>query len=740
LLKSKIMPRAPCQRSSVPNGSVQVGLETSKQVLGAEKDNQFSGSGWAAAAWQRRGSTWACARCDSSVGLQRDPADLDKSYCSACWASWEKPRSQGRKTATSGVSACARCGSPEGLQPDPADLETCCCPICWASRQKSHDRNCRSTVTAVTCSRCGSLDGLTQDPKYLDKCYCSDCWVAREKSQGSKSMRQIPSGLASASCARCGAKLADDGKCYCSACWSAWKQGTAATSTAGRSDCEVPLGDIQFSQSSISASFRDGQTLDATIDLLRDDACVIHQIPRIRVVRHQGKLVTMDNRRLYCFRMAFQDEKLVPVALFTDKASYGCAEFDSKLSTICGGHQVHIVGDKSCTKEVSLPAESDWFVRPRLRSIQLSIGAKLHIVGKSLLRVVGTQRQVEDALRKYNRDVLDKYKTCSVALLDRRVQGLIVGKKGANAGALKNRFPCTRLTFGEDDHGIPVAWISGLVDEVDHAQHDVSAMVTKFAVSEEQIVLPLHSGRFFCKALRNKLLILYSIDEESGTMRISGTAEQRCDARREVEELISRFSCKTLEVPGADAPRLQARLIGPKGSNIKQLVGDTTVQVEVAKSEGTVHILGFQDEVGAVYARVRAFLLDNTRIQCPPLTLLPDSYWFVAEALKYVKDKSRAHIFIEGQVVSIKGNREQVGVAEDMLMKLLYKDFHVRTFIVNSNFVKDLIGKGGSNVKTLSDGRNIWIDFPERPDVSSTTLCRSGYEHNAWRCLQYCWV
>ncbi len=62
---------------------------------------------------------------------------------------------------------------------------------------------------------------------------------------------------------------------------------------------------IKFSQDSISSSFQDdGDSLATTIASLRAGRLSPNDLPAIRVTMRKGRLVSLDNRRLYCCKEA----------------------------------------------------------------------------------------------------------------------------------------------------------------------------------------------------------------------------------------------------------------------------------------------------------------------------------------------------------------------------------------------------------------------------------------------------
>jgi hypothetical protein len=61
---------------------------------------------------------------------------------------------------------------------------------------------------------------------------------------------------------------------------------------------------VGFSQASIGATFKDGGTIEEMASRLRDGTIDPHQVPPIRLFERDGRLYSLDNRRLWAFRTA----------------------------------------------------------------------------------------------------------------------------------------------------------------------------------------------------------------------------------------------------------------------------------------------------------------------------------------------------------------------------------------------------------------------------------------------------
>jgi hypothetical protein len=64
------------------------------------------------------------------------------------------------------------------------------------------------------------------------------------------------------------------------------------------------LGDLRFTHDGIDSKFSDGKTLWELVNNLRTDPAYINQVSPLRVVEINGKLFSLDNRRLAAFTLA----------------------------------------------------------------------------------------------------------------------------------------------------------------------------------------------------------------------------------------------------------------------------------------------------------------------------------------------------------------------------------------------------------------------------------------------------
>jgi len=118
-------------------------------------------------------------------------------------------------------------------------------------------------------------------------------------------------------------------------------QIASTTTTTQRRLFNVPerrllLHTIRFTQNSVASHFRDGRSLQETVNLLRSGMAV-DDLPAIRVVECMNHLWSLDNRRLSCMKEAFPErrhaDKTIPVKMEALSDPKVRDEFTRKFTT-----------------------------------------------------------------------------------------------------------------------------------------------------------------------------------------------------------------------------------------------------------------------------------------------------------------------------------------------------------------------------------------------------------------------
>ncbi|MCY2981903.1 MAG: hypothetical protein NTU79_24850 [Planctomycetota bacterium] len=98
---------------------------------------------------------------------------------------------------------------------------------------------------------------------------------------------------------------------------------------------------IRFSQDTVSPFFSTGGHLDDAVNALRRNPSAVDNFPIIRVVEHNSKLYSLDNRRLAVFTAAQVDSVPVQRLYLSDPAVQ--AEFLKKFKPINDGNMIIVV-------------------------------------------------------------------------------------------------------------------------------------------------------------------------------------------------------------------------------------------------------------------------------------------------------------------------------------------------------------------------------------------------------------
>lgn len=109
--------------------------------------------------------------------------------------------------------------------------------------------------------------------------------------------------------------------------------------------------EIRYTQDSVSPNFRDGNTLNGTLESLERGDMQKRDIPMIRVAKHEGQLYSLDNRRLKIFREL--EAKGICKYIKVDSVPKN-TEFHKKFTTGNDGASVRVRQGKAHYVELSV--------------------------------------------------------------------------------------------------------------------------------------------------------------------------------------------------------------------------------------------------------------------------------------------------------------------------------------------------------------------------------------------------
>ena len=110
---------------------------------------------------------------------------------------------------------------------------------------------------------------------------------------------------------------------------------------------KLRLGYIRFTQDSIGPRFRDGGSLEETIDEIKKSGESVLQRCPIKVTRHSNMFFTADNRRLHCLKQALGEGGVVTVSFAPFPQSIGLQELAEKMTTRNKGKIIVVRDDRT---------------------------------------------------------------------------------------------------------------------------------------------------------------------------------------------------------------------------------------------------------------------------------------------------------------------------------------------------------------------------------------------------------
>ncbi|CAL1138212.1 unnamed protein product [Cladocopium goreaui] len=434
---------------------------------------------------------------------------------------------------------------------------------------------------------------------------------------------------------------------------------------------------MAYREATIADTFTDGTPLQDTVDLLLANPWVIEKIPYINVVDDGDRHISMDNRRLYAFRMAFDDDNYeVPIKRFASKEDYGAADFHRKATSVCGGHSVEL--------------------------------RHHHTV-------------VEDGIKHYQR-ILSTFHCEAVDLKDVRAKDAV--RSSFQRWQAESNYSTVDISFDNEwsESGELPLHLGGDAEEVAEVKGLVMDLVNAVARCWEALPLPPHMGGYFSRTLSGKLPGKFAVEDD--ILHIRGNAAEREKMKKALEDLLPTVLSKQLQV---DDGRLRSMIIGKEGVNINRLRQNTSVDVHVGKDpDTTVRIAGPTADVELVYSRLKAFIQEHRQIT-KELRLLPHAGRFMWRRLKAIGCEAEAGDKIPREaenLVEIRGNQRQVDHAEELLQEALYLDFSLIKLRISKRLKSDvLLGKNGVHIKDIKGERDVEIQFEDSTDESSMQDC-----------------
>ncbi|XP_056217860.1 vigilin-like [Falco biarmicus] len=303
----------------------------------------------------------------------------------------------------------------------------------------------------------------------------------------------------------------------------------------------------------------------------------------------------------------------------------------------------------------------------------------------------------------------------------------VIGKKGEKLQDLKLK-TATKMQIPRPDDPSNQIKISGTKEGIEKARHEIlliSAEQDKRAVERlevEKVYHPFIAGPY------NKLV--RELMQDTGTridipppsvnkteIVFTGEKEQLAQAVARVKKIYEEKKKKTTAIAVEVKKSQHKYVIGPKGNSLQEILEKTGVSVEIPPTDSsseTLILRGEPEKLGQalteVYAKANSFTVSS------------------------VSAPSWLHRFIigkKGQNLA-KITQQMVHVAQEqieaMVKELVENSFSISVPICKQ-FHKNIIGKGGANIKKIRKESNTKIDLPAK-NSSSETIVITGKRAN----------
>ncbi|KAK3594419.1 hypothetical protein CHS0354_037444 [Potamilus streckersoni] len=350
----------------------------------------------------------------------------------------------------------------------------------------------------------------------------------------------------------------------------------------------------------------------------------------------------------------------------------------------------------------------------------------------------------EDAVKKARRDVMTRLQTqANVTLkIPRDHHGFILGRNGAKIQELELA-TATKISFPRPDENSDVIRIVGTKEGIDKARHEL------LLVSEEQAKLaferlPIEKiyHPFVCGP--NNTIIKQLMDETGAKINVPPLSVQkdeiavsgekdgvnRCKATIMSIYNEKKRKCQTVSV---EVRKSQHKyVIGPRGTNLHEILAVTGVSVEVPPYESpseTITLRGEQEKLGPaltmVYSKANSVIFADVHA---PEWLHKFIIGKKGENIRRItQDCPKVHVeFSEGQEkIQVEGPPEEVEQAVAALQSYV-KDLESRMDFaeieIEQRFHKHVIGKGGANITRIKNETGVMIRIP--PDAENSSIIR----------------
>ena len=313
----------------------------------------------------------------------------------------------------------------------------------------------------------------------------------------------------------------------------------------------------------------------------------------------------------------------------------------------------------------------------------------------------------------------------------------ILGTKGKRLQNLEME-TATKITIPRSEENSDQILISGSKDGIERAAHEIQLISDEQAkLAFERLPIQKVYHPFICgpdnqktKALMEETGSRISVPPPSVDKDEIVVSGEREGVRQAIEQIMAVYeekkrNCKTVSV---EVKKTQHKyVIGPKGSNLNEILSLTGVSVEVPSLESgseTITLRGEQDKLGPaltmVYSKANSVVIRDVNA---PAWLHKYIIGKGGESVKKItQDLPKVHIeFTDGEdKIVVEGPPEEVEQAFKALQDLTKDLLKRMAFVeidVDQKYHKHIIGRAGANVSRIKAETGVAIRIPADSNI-----------------------